>query len=149
MKIEYFYDIDKLKTIWRQYQIEFGRLYPNYLEEQTSRNRVLACKINDLLAGVVSYDIKPTKRLIVVDILATFPDFRGKHVATELLKAVYQETESLIFTLGYEIKAEAYEGLPNNTFWDKLSKRKEFHVSPSGKTRSYYYYLDLQKLLSM
>lgn len=147
--IDYIYDITKIKEIWRKFQLEFGRLYPDYIEDQTSKNRFFACYINGLVAGIASYDIKNTKKEVVIDVIATLPEFRGQGVAMKLIKRIYEETESLYVTLGFRLKAEAYLDLPNNKFWDKLAEEKIYHESPSGKTKSYYYYLDLSKIKSL
>lgn len=149
MIVENYYDIENIKKIWRQYQTEFGRLYPNYVEDQCTLNRFFCCKINGIVAGIASYDIKNTKRVVVVDVIATLPEFRGKGVAKALLRKIYEETESLYKTLGFRMKIEAYLGLPNNEFWDYMSYDKEYHESPSGKTKSIYYYIDLHKLENM
>ena len=144
--IENYYDIQNIKSLWYQFIEEFGRLYPNYVEEQTKNNRFFCYKVNDIVAGIASYDIHNRNKEVIIDVIAVLPLYQGLGIAKKLIHHIYKETESLYKNLNYSLKIEAYEGLPNNSFWEHMSYKKELHISKTGKSRSLYFYLDLQKL---
>lgn len=144
--IEVCTDALQVEKAWYDYSDELGILYSDYLTSQIELGRVFCYKVNGIFAGFISYGIKNRNKEVTIDAVVVLPPYQGMGIATRLIHHVYKETESLYKNLGYVLKAESYEGLPSNSFFNHISSSYKLHTSKTGKYRSFYFFIDLGKL---
>lgn len=116
-------DLETILKLYNQNSKALGRYFKNDIIQAINDNQWFINIENEKIVGFCSYEIKKRLQRIVITDLCVDKDYRNKHIATNLINAIYENTKHL--KLPYYI--ECLEGLENNTFYPKIGGKLE-HV---------------------
>lgn len=129
-------DYSNITKLYNKNSKNLGRYFKNDLIERIENNRFYVYILDDLIVGFCSYDIMKRNPSIQINYLCTNADYRGKHIATDLINKIIEDTKHL--NLYYY--AECLDGLDNNSFYDKIGKLDEVIDKGNYKIRRYIIY---------
>ena len=129
-------DYSEITKLYNKNSKNLGRYFKDDLVERITNHRFYLYILNDIIVGFCSYDIMKRKPSIQINYLCTNIDYRGRHIATDLIKKIIEDTKHL----GLYYYAECLDGLDNNSFYDKIGKLDEIVDKQKYKIRRYILY---------
>lgn len=145
------YDIVKpgeeqaVKAIWKSEQKALGIPYMTDITDYCNSGELFCIRDDERnLIGYCTYDVMKKHPEIRLSALVVLPEYRGKGYSKQLIYQTYLKAKDYIEKLGYDFVAEAVEGIPNNTFYDRISSNMTRHQKKTMVVRRYY--LDINKI---
>lgn len=136
---------EAVKTIWKTEQVALGIPYMSDIKEYVEEDIFYCIRDdNDNIVAYCTYDIMKTRPEVRISALVVTPEYRGKGYSKELIYKCYKENNNLIDKLHYDFIAESKEGVPNNTFYDRISVAMERSQKKTCVIRTYH--LDVDKV---
>lgn len=110
-----------VKSLWKSEQVALGIPYMSDIKDYIESNTLYCIRDNGNIIAYCTYYVMVTKPVVRVEALIVAPEYRGKGYSKQLIYKCYKENNNLIDLIGYQFLAESKEGVPNNTFYDKIS----------------------------
>lgn len=112
---------DVVKALWKTEQVALGIPYMSDIVDYIESENLFCIRDNEKIVAYCTYYVMKTKPIVRVEALIVAPEYRGKGYSKQLIYKCYIENNNLIDKLGYNFVAESKEGVPNNTFYDRIS----------------------------
>lgn len=138
-------ELPQIKEFWKMFSRELGVYTDKYCLDLINNNALFKYEENGKLIGFAGYVVHNRNRQVECTIIAVLPEYQGHGISLKLLKHIYQENISLIETLGYPLITLAYEGLPNNKYYEHISYHAEYPTKHTEHT-TIKYFIDLSRL---
>lgn len=133
-----------VKALWKSEQVALGIPYMSDIKDYIESNALYCIRDNEKIIAYCTYYIMKTKPVVRVEALIVAPEYRGRGYSKELIYKCYKENDNLIDKLGYQFLAESKEGVPNNTFYDRISTDMTRSQKKTCVIRTYV--LDVDKI---
>lgn len=133
-----------VKELWKSEQVALGIPYMSDIQDYIDSNALYCIRDNDKIVAYCTYYVMRTKPIVRIEALIVAPEYRGRGYSKQLIYKCYKENDNLIEKLGYSFQAESKEGVPNNTFYDKISVNMTRSQKKTCVIRTYE--LDTQKI---
>lgn len=139
------HDIEQASKLWKSEVKALGPLWHGDIESYLEDDAFFCIKDDDNnIVAMCSYHVMKVRPEVRIEALVVAPEYRGRGYSKDLIYKCYQENNNLIDYLHYDFTAEAREGEPNNTFYDKISTSMEPKPKKTMVIRTYH--LDVDKI---
>lgn len=135
-----------VKSLWKSEQVALGIPYMSDIQDYIDSNALYCIRDNGKIVAYCTYYVMKTKPVVRIEALVVAPEYRGKGYSKQLIYKCYLENNNLIDKLGYSFQAESKEGVPNNTFYDRISTNMTSSQKKTCVIRTYD--LDVDKIKS-
>jgi GNAT superfamily N-acetyltransferase len=135
---------EEVKTLWKLEQVALGIPYMTDINDYINDNQLYVIRDNNKIVAYCTYDIMKQHPEVRLSALVVAPEYRGRGLSKELIYQIYKVNDNLIDKLHYPFVAEAKEGVPNNTFYDKISTNMTRSQKKTCVIRTYT--LDVDKV---
>lgn len=137
---------ETVKQLWKSEQTALGIPYMTDIKDYINSNALYCIRDNNKIVAYCTYYVMRTKPIVRIEALIVAPEYRGRGYSKDLIYKCYIENNNLIDKLGYSFLAESKEGVPNNTFYDRISVNMTSSQKKTCVIRTYY--LDIDKVKS-